>query len=85
MKRSGMEYILRCLADAHSSFDVTKVPDLGERCPFRAAPEVWNNASLGFEGILDLGQWVGGFVRGSNAVGSQQIVSGVFLETAEVQ
>ena len=80
-----MERMVGWRTKAYSSFDVAKVPDLRERRPLRATSEVRNNASLSFEGILDLGQWVGGLVRGSNAVSSQQIVSGVFFETAEVR
>lgn len=60
---------------------MTKVPDLIERCSVVDASEVWNGTGLGLHGVLDLGQRVGGVVRGNDAIGGEHIVGGVSLET----
>jgi len=70
------------IAATYGSKDMAKVPNLREGRPVVVASEVWKGTSLSLEGVLDLGQRVGSLVRGGNAVGGQQVVGGVSLETA---
>lgn len=71
LRNDWEKYAVRCNTKTYSSKDMAKVPDLREGFPTVLASEVWKGTSLSLESILDIGQWVGSLVRGSNAVGGQ--------------
>lgn len=73
---------MRHRTDTYSPKDMAKVPNLREELPAIRASEIWKGANLCSESILDLAQRVSGLVRGSDTVGSQQVISWVSLESA---
>ena len=70
-----------CQINTHDSKDVAKVPNLIERCSVVGASDEWKSTSLSLGSVLDFSKWVGGLIRGSDAVGGQEIVGRVSLET----